>query len=506
MNDGNYWGNMMAAFVHALKLLRYAGYGLCVAWGFLLFAVSEFQTGSSFASFSFSTVPGFVACAFVLILTNRMHIRGRRTGLVFCCAVVSSVGTFLCVSDAMPPVVRAVGLVVGGAFFVGILISWFSAYAKLTSRDVLISCGSALALASLACIVVSVCPRDTAGLCAAVLPVASTLMLPSVPPHSEGKHLGGRIHMGECTQRGWIAVAKAAVPTKTLLGIFFIYFVIDSLRVIGRLPGSFFGRGDASFLVVPMLVSIVCVAASQLAHKRVDLGVACKLMLAAFFISLALVVTVAHSGYRISFAISMCSPVLCWMLLVFVAKKSPVTSAAVFAIGWMVEFIGGLTAQFSMSYLAELGLVLPFILILAMAAATVFVFSDEKLIVDIDCDGTIAKSGECTRALSNCPASHCAGENLADLHGRFFDGAGASGQPVRGFSELHGFTAREEEVFALWVAGRDMRTIQEELFISQGTVKTHLRNIYDKCGVHSRRDLIKMYEQWMDADGSAACG
>ena len=40
-----------------------------------------------------------------------------------------------------------------------------------------------------------------------------------------------------------------------------------------------------------------------------------------------------------------------------------------------------------------------------------------------------------------------------------------------------------------------MRTIQEKLFVSQGTVKTHLRNIYDKCGVHNRRDLMKMFEE-----------
>jgi len=50
-------------------------------------------------------------------------------------------------------------------------------------------------------------------------------------------------------------------------------------------------------------------------------------------------------------------------------------------------------------------------------------------------------------------------------------------------------------VFALWVTGRGAKYIQERLVISPATVKTHLRHIYEKCGVHSRAELMKRLEE-----------
>ena len=41
-----------------------------------------------------------------------------------------------------------------------------------------------------------------------------------------------------------------------------------------------------------------------------------------------------------------------------------------------------------------------------------------------------------------------------------------------------------------------MRYIREELFISESTVKTHLRHIYDKCNVHNRDELVRAFEEF----------
>lgn len=57
-----------------------------------------------------------------------------------------------------------------------------------------------------------------------------------------------------------------------------------------------------------------------------------------------------------------------------------------------------------------------------------------------------------------------------------------------------GLTAREEEVCLLIAEGRTMADIQEDLCLAAGTVKTHRRNIYKKCDVHSRGDLVKLLE------------
>ncbi|MCL1798242.1 MAG: LuxR C-terminal-related transcriptional regulator [Eggerthellaceae bacterium] len=56
----------------------------------------------------------------------------------------------------------------------------------------------------------------------------------------------------------------------------------------------------------------------------------------------------------------------------------------------------------------------------------------------------------------------------------------------------HGLTERECEVFYIACEGRSRRYIAETLFISENTVKAHLKRIYAKMGIHSKYDLEKI--------------
>jgi LuxR family maltose regulon positive regulatory protein len=49
---------------------------------------------------------------------------------------------------------------------------------------------------------------------------------------------------------------------------------------------------------------------------------------------------------------------------------------------------------------------------------------------------------------------------------------------------------RELEVLRFIAAGLPNKKITEQLYISLSTVKTHLRNIYGKLGVHSRTEAV----------------
>jgi LuxR family maltose regulon positive regulatory protein len=49
---------------------------------------------------------------------------------------------------------------------------------------------------------------------------------------------------------------------------------------------------------------------------------------------------------------------------------------------------------------------------------------------------------------------------------------------------------RELEVLQLIEAGKSNRRIAQELFITAGTVKTHIRNIYRKLDAHSRTQAL----------------
>lgn len=53
-------------------------------------------------------------------------------------------------------------------------------------------------------------------------------------------------------------------------------------------------------------------------------------------------------------------------------------------------------------------------------------------------------------------------------------------------------TPREVEILRMVLAGHGNREIAESLFISEGTVKTHVRSIFEKLGVKSRMQLAAL--------------
>ncbi|MEG0505805.1 MAG: helix-turn-helix transcriptional regulator, partial [Raoultibacter sp.] len=53
-------------------------------------------------------------------------------------------------------------------------------------------------------------------------------------------------------------------------------------------------------------------------------------------------------------------------------------------------------------------------------------------------------------------------------------------------------TSREMDVLSLLVAGRNGPYISEHLFVSENTVKSHIRHIYTKLNVHNRQELLDL--------------
>ena len=77
-------------------------------------------------------------------------------------------------------------------------------------------------------------------------------------------------------------------------------------------------------------------------------------------------------------------------------------------------------------------------------------------------------------------------------------------EPARGGGRFRGkcetvantflLSRREAEILFFLAKGHNAAYIQEKLYISEGTAKTHIRHIYRKCDVHNQQDLIRMVE------------
>jgi DNA-binding CsgD family transcriptional regulator len=65
---------------------------------------------------------------------------------------------------------------------------------------------------------------------------------------------------------------------------------------------------------------------------------------------------------------------------------------------------------------------------------------------------------------------------------------------VERFSQKHKLSARETEVISLLLRGRSGPRIAEMLFVTSGTIKTHLKHIYSKLGASGRQDVMEMFD------------
>lgn len=73
-------------------------------------------------------------------------------------------------------------------------------------------------------------------------------------------------------------------------------------------------------------------------------------------------------------------------------------------------------------------------------------------------------------------------------------------------AKQYGLTAREIQIAQYACGGRSKSYIAETLFISENTVKFHLRNLYRKLGIRSKQELIDLYEYAMRRGASARRG
>lgn len=66
------------------------------------------------------------------------------------------------------------------------------------------------------------------------------------------------------------------------------------------------------------------------------------------------------------------------------------------------------------------------------------------------------------------------------------------------FCSTYLFTVREQEVFKHLLEDKNNKLISESLYISIGTVKTHVHNIFIKTDVSNRRELLQVYNKWIE--------
>jgi DNA-binding CsgD family transcriptional regulator len=79
--------------------------------------------------------------------------------------------------------------------------------------------------------------------------------------------------------------------------------------------------------------------------------------------------------------------------------------------------------------------------------------------------------------------------------GRLTDPLGGQ-RPDKSFAGFYKLSKREAEVLFHLLQGKSTKKIAQALFITEGTAKNHILNIFEKTAVHSRFMLLTLYNKF----------
>ena len=284
----------------------------------------------------------------------------------------------------------------------------------------------------------------------------------------------------------------AALPWRTFCVIACMYFAIGGIRVYvehvtGDLMMSPVWLGVGIVVLALAFTGVFCAAKRPIA----SLGALYKITLPLVAAAYAVLLTVGQDHPEILGFIAqiacLVTECLCWVLIVDRARRGVSALLVIGAGRFVVQLgmsLGELAGFVGMGNMSLFGTLVIFLLVLSF----VFLFSERETFL-----GTKEQADEAA-GLEPGAAAGAGSEGLSP------DAAAAEpSQPVVPADSLYppewNLTEREDEILGLWVTSHGLRSIGETLGLSESTVKTHVRHIYEKCGVHSRAELIALLDR-----------
>ena len=103
------------------------------------------------------------------------------------------------------------------------------------------------------------------------------------------------------------------------------------------------------------------------------------------------------------------------------------------------------------------------------------------------------RTGKAAPSVARRAMGRTPGETAQDANERMRGGGRFRGK-CETVANTYLLSRRETEILFFLAKGHNAAYIQEKLFISEGTAKTHIRHIYRKLDVHNQQDLMRMVE------------
>ena len=486
-----------------------ASLGLYWAWTFFSFNPPA-PTAFPIAPLHVTSMAG-ASVSFLAIALGWRRVRSlcARRGLLLACGLVASLATPLSMLGCFPLWAALAGSALSGAAIAVLVCANAEAFSHLTPGGLLAGTALVFMIAYMMLLVLAgLAGLGGGGLAVAVacaLPVATAALL-AVGCAGASSGCVGAAAQGRaegCAGARELACELAKLPWRTFCVIACMYFAIGSIRVyVERVTGTL-GMNMACVAAGIVLLALALVA-SLFAERRgaASLGVVYKAVMPLVAMAYVVLLTAGESQPTALSVIAQtaCLVVeyLCWVLIVDSSRVKGASALLVIGIGRFVVHLGmslgELVTGACIDQIAPLGA----FTVLLLVGSFVFLFSERETRVQTDvADAEGAAGGGA--ALDDGGAGAGTSSPAADGEGRVPTPASQAERLVRTW----GLTQREETILGLWTTSHGLRSICESLGLSESTVKTHLRHIYEKSGVHSRAELIKLLD---DQPASAPSG
>ena len=505
--------------------------GLYWAWTFFSFNPPISSAFPVAALHVTSMVGASVSFLAVCLLRHRIAPLCARKTLLVACGVLTAVTTPLYLMPGVPGPVALIAACVSGAAVALVVCALAEAFARLSVRQLLSGTILVFLIAYAVLLLLSglsaFAPRLVVVILASLLPVASALLVTAggasercgdasgAPacgaslgvPGIDSSFAGQGGQAAPACEVAVAAVAKAgqdlsakdaaraefaALPWRTFCVIACMYVAIGGIRVyVEHVTGDL--MMSPMWLAVGIVLLALVFAGVFCAAKRpvASLGALYKITLPLVAAAYAVLLTVGQDHPEILGFIAqiacLVTECLCWVLIVDRARRGVSALLVIGAGRFVVQLgmsLGELAGFVGMGNMSLFGTLVIFLLVLSF----VFLFSERET--------SLGAKGQADEAAGLEPGA-AAG---AGSEGLPPDAAAAEpSQPVAPAGPLYppewNLTEREDEILGLWVTSHGLRSIGETLGLSESTVKTHVRHIYEKCGVHSRAELIALLDR-----------
>lgn len=476
---------------------------LCTLWGNILFldgsgsVLLSAPFASRMASMAFSVV-GFAAAWLVARSCTASPMRCR-VALLGACALLSSAGSFLHFSGVawLPECIDWAPTAVFSVAFAFLLVACGEIYAEISAGHAVVYASVSYMLAYLGSTVVVEMGLQIVCVVETLLPLAVFVLVvhPVRSPASDGPAKGMPVPLEKL-----VSVTLEAIPARVLAAIGITYFAIGSTLAQSGAPLDYFTWQTA---LAAVLTSVVVMTTCILLHGRVALTSLYKILMVGQVLA-AFLLSEWAEGAQIAVVITFVGvKIVAWTLMAELAllarARGTAPAALVYAAGCLAGHIGeGLAGVLSVFGFVNQGVLLIVVVALLVGAAA-FLFTGEMgKYPDIADVAPASDGGEGTAQVQ--AGSPCDGPCPSRAEDPVVAQAAQPSldERIGELASSYMLSARETEVFRLWATGHTLKYIQEKLYLSPSTVKTHVRHIYDKTGVHSRSEIVELLDPLAD--------